>query len=80
MNKNKKNIIIAVVSTFVITALLFSLASCSFINFSLFSSSDPVKIDDKLTEINAFIDKYGIMPFDKEEALSNAILFYVASM
>lgn len=80
MNKNRRNIIIAVSLTFIVTALLFSFVSCSLLRLIPAGSSEPVNIDEKLTEINAYIDKYGIMPFDKEKALSNAVFFYVATM
>lgn len=80
MKNSKRNIIIAVISTFICTVFLFLLASCSFFNFRFLNNSELASIDDKLSEINAYIDKYGIMPFDKEKALSNAVFFYVASM
>jgi len=80
MNNNKRNIFIAIILTFVITLSLFSFVSCSLIDFRLHNSGEPVDINDKLTEINGFIDEYAIMPFDQETALSNAIFFYVASL
>lgn len=77
---NRRNIFIAIILTFVITLSLFSFVSCSLIDFRLHPAGEPVEINDKLTEINGFIDEYAIMPFDQETALSNAIFFYVASL
>ena len=79
MNNNKKHIITAVVLTFICTVMLFSFVSCSLFNIR-FTNKESVSIDSKLSEIHEYIDRYAIMPFDNETALSNAVFFYVASI
>ena len=79
MNRNKRNILIAISLTFIITVSLFSFVSCSLVDIRL-NRTESTAIDDKLAEISSFIDEYAIMPFDEETAISNAIFFYVASM
>lgn len=80
MNKNKRNVFLAIILTFIMTVSLFSFVSCGLIDVSFNDYSNTTEIDDKLAEINSFIDEYAIMPFDKEAALSNALFFYVATM
>ncbi len=79
MNKNKRNILVAVILTFVITVSLFSFVSCGFLKLSIDKETSE-QIGDKFAEITGYIDKYAIMPFDEDTALSNALFFYVASM
>ncbi|MBE6897350.1 MAG: S41 family peptidase [Ruminococcaceae bacterium] len=80
MNNNKRNILLAVILTFIMTVSLFSFVSCGLVNVTFNNNANSTSIDGKLAEINSFIDEYAIMPFDKETALSNAIFFYVASL
>lgn len=80
MNNNKRNILLAVILTFIMTVSLFSFVSCGLVNVTFNNKANSTSIDGKLAEINSFIDEYAIMPFDKETALSNAIFFYVASL
>ena len=80
MNKNRRNIFLAIILTFIMTVSLFSFVSCGLVNVTFNNHANSTSIDGKLAEINSFIDDYAIMPFDKEEALSNAIFFYVASL
>ena len=80
MNKNRRNIFLAIILTFIMTVSLFSFVSCGLVNVTFNNHANSTAIDGKLAEINSFIDDYAIMPFDKEEALSNAIFFYVASL
>jgi len=78
MNKNIRNIIIAVVITcFINTAvcvLYFNFFKTENISYSSTS------IDSKLDEITQYIEKNAIMPFDEETAKKNAVYFYVASI
>lgn len=80
MNKNRRNIFLAIILTFIMTVSLFTFVSCGLVNVTFNNHANSTAIDGKLAEINSFIDDYAIMPFDKEEALSNAIFFYVASL